>query len=202
MSKIEKNNLKNVLRAKNRQEFRNWLAKNCNSEDECWAIVKMGKPNDGDGNLYYIDAVYEALCFGWIDSSKKKIGNSVYQRFSPRKKNSYWSELNKARFYALTEQGLMTENGKKNAPNYDFKIDEDIAKILKSDKKLFDNFMSFSNLYKRIRICNIQRERKNKQVFEKSLNNFIKQTKEGKMYGNWDDYGLLREYENSFEFKM
>ena len=37
-----------------------------------------------------------ALCFGWIDSSQKVIDGTRYQRFSPRKKNRHWSELNKA----------------------------------------------------------------------------------------------------------
>ena len=196
-------NLENVLDVKNRKQFRDWLQKNHSCKTECWVAVKHGKPVDKD-NLYYLEAVLEALCFGWIDSVKKKINGIAYQRFSPRKKTSYWSELNKARCVMLKDLGLMTESGLKTIPDDNFKVDYEIISILKSDKKLLNNFMKFPNLYKRIRIYNIQIAKKNKDksVFKKALNNFITQTIAGKMYGNWDDYGLLKKYENSFKFDL
>jgi len=199
---IETNVFKNILNVKSRTDFRNWLLKNCNIENECWAVVKAGKPIDDDGNLYYIHAVYEAMCFGWIDSVKKKIDNCVYQRFSPRKKNSHWSELNKARFLFLKDKGLMTECGLKESPSFNFKIDDDFEKMIKSDEILFENFKHFPNLYKRIRICNIQQAKKNRQIFIKALNNFLQQTKKGKMYGNWDDYGVLQSYKDDPNFNF
>jgi uncharacterized protein YdeI (YjbR/CyaY-like superfamily) len=58
----------NVLPVKNRIEFRQWLTLHASKETECWITVKRGKPIDPDV-FYYLDAVEEALCFGWIDST-------------------------------------------------------------------------------------------------------------------------------------
>ena len=79
---------------KNRSEFRSWLAENSQIASECWVTVKRGKPTD-ETEFWYIDAVEEALCFGWIDSNHKLINGVRMQRFTPRKKNSPWTELNK-----------------------------------------------------------------------------------------------------------
>ena len=62
---------KNLLTAHNRNELRIWLAENYDKENECWVIVKRGRPKD-NGIFLYIDAVEEAMCFGWIDSTEKK----------------------------------------------------------------------------------------------------------------------------------
>ena len=82
----------NILRANSRAEFRQWLKENADKQTECWVNVKRGRPVD-DKVFYYLDAVEEALCFGWIDSTHKKIDVIRMQRFTPRKKNSPWTEL-------------------------------------------------------------------------------------------------------------
>ena len=69
-----------VLNVKNRSEFREWLSNNT-TQKECWVVVKRGKPTDDA--FCYLDAVEEALCFGWIDSTAKKVDGVTYQRFSP-----------------------------------------------------------------------------------------------------------------------
>lgn len=87
----------NLLNAKNRKELRQWLMDNHDKEKECWVIVKRGKPQNDD-TFWYIDAVEEAMCFGWIDSTTKRLENGVTaQKLAPRKKRSSWSELNKER---------------------------------------------------------------------------------------------------------
>lgn len=68
---------KNLLPAKNRDELRQWLLENYSKESECWVVVKRGHPVD-NGTFWYIDAVEEAMCFGWIDSTTKKM--DLYQR--------------------------------------------------------------------------------------------------------------------------
>ena len=73
------------------------------SARECWLEVKRGRL-DTPGVFYYLDAVEEALCFGWIDSTQKRIGDRMMQRFSPRRKGSPWSELNKERVRRLERQ--------------------------------------------------------------------------------------------------
>ena len=70
------------------------------------------------GILPYIDVVEEALCFGWIDSTLKKLPDGrLAQRLSPRRKNSHWTELNKQRCQDLEKRGLMTLAGKRVIPS-------------------------------------------------------------------------------------
>ncbi len=95
----------NVLSAKNRSEFRSLLAENSQIASECWVTVKRGKPTD-ETEFWYIDAVEEALCFGWIDSNHKLINGVRMQCFTPRKKNSPWTELNKERVRRLEKLSL------------------------------------------------------------------------------------------------
>lgn len=181
----------NILDCKNSEEFRNWLANNHSTEKECWIDCKRGKPKKDV--FSYIDAVYVALCFGWIDSTYGLVDGVRMQRFSPRRKKSHWSELNKERSRWLIEKGLMTPAGFKALPDLDeeFEIDEDIINALKTDDETWKNFTDFPDLYKRIRISKIQNERKNEDIFKKMLANFIENTKKGKMSGNWNDFGML-----------
>ena len=78
-----------TLDIKNRKQFREWLMLNATKEKECWLNVKRGEPINPNV-FYYLDAVEEALCFGWIDSTFKKVDDVALQRFTPRKKNSLW----------------------------------------------------------------------------------------------------------------
>ena len=70
----------NVLNIYSRQDFRSWLEENCATEKECYVYAQRGKPTDED-ILWYIDAVEEALCFGWIDSTIRIIDGKTMQRF-------------------------------------------------------------------------------------------------------------------------
>lgn len=184
-----------LLDIKKRKDFRHWLIKNSNNVSECWLLLKQGKPTD-DNYLYYIDAVEEALCFGWIDGLHKNIQDIGHlNRFSPRTKNSQWSELNKERCKRLEKLGLMIEYGRKALEKAKpFIIDEDILDLLNNDRDLSNKFYSFPELYRRVRINTIQREKSKPAVYNRMLNNFIKNTKAGKMYGHWDDYGRLINY--------
>lgn len=84
-------------------------------------------------------------------------------------------------------------NGYNQLPDLDeeFEIDDDILELLKKDDETWNNFSSFPQLYRRIKIGNIQRERKKADVFDRMLANFLKATKENKMYGDWNDNGRL-----------
>lgn len=182
----------NILDCKSKEEFYNWLKNNHQTETECWIECKKGKIKDNDV-FYYIDAVYMALCFGWIDSIHRNKDGKTLQKFSPRKKNSPWGELNKERCRWLIKQNLMTESGIKEMPDLDeeFVIEDDILKLLKADETIWNNFNRFPKLYQRIRISNIQRERKKKDVFERMLKHFLEETKSNNIYGEWNDNGRL-----------
>ena len=144
---------KNLLPAKNRDELRQWLLENYNKEDECWVVVKRGRPVD-NGTFWYIDAVEEAMCFGWIDSTTKKMDNGITaQRLAPRRKGSLWSELNKERCRRMEKLGKMTDAGRAILPDMSdsgFVIDERTLKALQANKTVWNNFMSFPPLYRRV----------------------------------------------------
>ena len=183
-----------VLNIKSAAAFRTWLTKNHDKQSECYLNVKKGRPIDNK-TFYYLDAVEVALCFGWIDSSQKVIDGIRYQRFSPRRKNSKWTELNKERVRRLEKLGLMTDAGREVLPKMDsYKIDNDIVTALKK-AKAWDKFNEFPDLYKRVRAYNIAFYKKsNFDIYKKSLKHLIEQTLLGKMYGEWNDYGRLLDY--------
>jgi uncharacterized protein YdeI (YjbR/CyaY-like superfamily) len=183
----------NILECETKEEFYDWLKENHDKEDECFLECKKGKIKQNKDVLYYIDAVYMALCFGWIDSTQRVINGKRYQRFSPRKKNSHWSELNKARCKWLINNKLMTQSGLDVLPDLDeeLEIDKDILKSLKNNKETWENFNNFPELYRRVRIGNIQREKKKSEAYNKALKHFLEKTKENEMYGDWDDNGRL-----------
>ena len=183
----------NILECETKEEFYDWLKENHDKEDECFLECKKGKIKQNKDVLYYIDAVYMALCFGWIDSTQRVINGKRYQRFSPRKKNSHWSELNKARCKWLIKNKLMTQSGLDVLPDLDeeLEIDKDILKSLKNNEETWENFNNFPELYRRVRIGNIQREKKKSEEYNKALKHFLEKTKENEMYGDWDDNGRL-----------
>ena len=141
-----------ILNIVNRREFRAWLETNHATAKACWVCVKRGRPTDNK-HLWYVDSVEEALCFGWIDNTSRNIDGMLIQRFSPRRRNSLWTELNKERARRLERLGLMTNAGRKVLPPMgvrSFKIDEDIESALKS-ARAWAKFKSFPLLYQRIR---------------------------------------------------
>ena len=186
----------NILKIDNRADFRKWLSEHCESESECWVCVKRGCPKDSE-HFWYIDAVEEALCFGWIDSTHKAIDGVRMQRFSPRRKNSTWTELNKERVRRLEKLGLMTDSGRRVLPPMgarSFKIDKDIEIALKN-ARAWTKFKSFPPLYQRIRAYNVMfYKKRNRQMYEQTLDHLVNETKKGKMFGDWNDYGRLIDY--------
>ena len=102
----------NLLHLSSRSELRQWLEENHSREKECWVVMSRSK-TPPPGVLPYIDVVEEALCFGWIDSTLKKLPDGrLAQRLSPRRKNSHWTQLNIERCASLESRGLMTEAGR------------------------------------------------------------------------------------------
>ena len=187
--------MENIQAIKDRVEFRDWLATHP-EETECWVQVKRGRPVDPE-IFYYLDAVEEALCFGWIDSTHNKIDGVRMQRFGPRKKNSPWTELNKERVRRLEKLGLMTDRGRAVLPPMgprSFKVDPDIESAMKATR-VWSGFKSFPPLYQRIRAYNVAfYKRRNPEMYEKTLKHLIEETKAGRMFGEWNDYGRLLDY--------
>lgn len=117
-----------------------------------------------------------------------------------RKKNSPWSELNKERVRRLEKLGLMTDAGRAVLPDMSeqgFVIDSEILALLQSDEQTWHNFQSFPPLYQRVRVDAVQREKGKsgkKAVYESTLAKLIENTRQGIMYGEWNDGGRLLEY--------
>ena len=175
-----------------RQAFRAWLEAHAATAPECWLEVKRGAP--ADGALCYLDAVEEALCFGWIDSTVKQHGGRTLQRFSPRKKNSLWTELNKARVRRLERLGLMTDAGRAVLPKLgprSFRFDSDFIAALKR-ARVWSAFRRFPPLYQRVRAYNVTfYKNRDKHAYERALTHLIHETKKGRLYGDWNDGGRL-----------
>ncbi len=94
----------------NRQEWRLWLKENHTSKQSIWLVYYKKKTNVP--SITYSDAVDEALCFGWIDSTTKSQNDeSFMQFFCVRKPKSTWSKVNKAKIKLLIDSGLMTQAG-------------------------------------------------------------------------------------------
>ncbi|MEX1018315.1 MAG: YdeI/OmpD-associated family protein [Litorilinea sp.] len=178
-----------TLHVTDRVAWRQWLMDNHKAAREIWlvsykAITK--KPR-----ISYLDSVEEALCFGWIDGIAKSLdAESTAQRFTPRRPNSHWTELNKERARRLIAQGLMTEAGFAALPDLSleaFSIPPDILEALQADSQIWANFQAFPPLYQRIRISYINEQRRNPTEFDKRLHSFLKRTRENKMFGQWRD---------------
>lgn len=182
----------NFLDVKNRDKLRLWLMNHHRTARECWGVVKRGRPVD-DGTFWYIDAVEEALCFGWIDSTTKKLDSDVTaQRLTPRRKNSLWSELNKERCRRMERIGRMTDAGRAVLPDMTekgFVIDKEILEALQADPTVWE---IFPTLYQHVRIDTIQiNKKKQPELFRSRLQKLIDNTKKGIMYGEWNDNGRL-----------
>lgn len=188
-----------TIKAKDRTAWREWLEKNHKTFTEIWLLfdVRAASPLENrpeELTVKYLDDVEEAICFGWIDGIQKRFSaHELAQRFTPRKKRSNWTELNKERARRLIRLNLMTEAGTAILPdvNAEFIIAEDIIEVLKAQPNAWSNFLEFPDLYCRVRIGYIEEMRKNRTEFDRRLQNFASKTAANKMFGNWNDGGRL-----------
>jgi uncharacterized protein YdeI (YjbR/CyaY-like superfamily) len=174
-----------TLTAQDRAAWRAWLTRHHADKTEIWLLLpRFEKRASG---LLYLEAVEEALCFGWIDGISKTFDETRRaQRFTPRRPKSNWTELNKDRARRLIAAGLMTPAGAAVLPDLDtsaFRIADDIEAALKRDAQTWSNFEAFPDSYKRIRIGFIEEMRKQPDEFDKRLNNFLHKTKQNKQFG-------------------
>lgn len=168
-----------------RKDWRNWLKKNYKSETEIWLVYP--KKTTGKPHIEYNDAVEEALCFGWIDSTAKKLDEEhTAQRFSPRRPKTKYSQANIERLrYLVARKRVIKEvvESLGDMLNEEFVIPNDILKAIKADKNAWKNFQAFSDSYIRIRIAFIEGARKRPEEFRKRLRHFIEMTEQNKMFG-------------------
>lgn len=148
--------MSDIMEFANREAFRAWLSQNCLTNDGIWLLFgKAGGPK----TIKAVEALEEALCFGWIDGQMQSIDDKSYKKyFSMRRENSKWSEKNKALVKTLEERGVMTdfgrkkieeakENGQWNAPKPAAVTEEQIIQLsalLEGYEPAFTNFKAMS----------------------------------------------------------
>lgn len=139
-----------------RQDWRQWLQQNHGSEQSVWLIYH--KKGTNKPSVTWSEAVDEALCFGWIDSTKRPLDDKKFmQFFSKRKPNSVWSKINKEKVRLLIDKGLITQAGYQSIETAkqngsweildaveDLKIPKDLAAAFKSRSGSKNFFLSLS----------------------------------------------------------
>jgi len=99
-----------VFSPANPQEWREWLEENHLNESAVWLIYY--KKSSQLTTITWSEAVDEALCFGWIDSTARPLDADRYmQFFTKRKPGGGWSKINKEKIRKLTEEGRMSQAG-------------------------------------------------------------------------------------------
>ncbi len=181
-----------TLYVRDRKDWREWLEANFNTEKEIWLIYPS--TDSGKPRIQYNDAVEEALSFGWIDSTVKRIDeNSSVQRFSPRNPDSEYSQANKERLKWLLKKGRLHPSVKESVEKVlrtEFVFPPDILQVIKENKKAWGNYQNFSPAYRRIRVAYINAARNRPDEFKKRLNNFIKKAEQNKLIG----FGGIEKY--------
>jgi uncharacterized protein YdeI (YjbR/CyaY-like superfamily) len=105
-----------TLYVTDRDEFRKWLIKNHQIKKEIW-LIKY-KKSTKKPSIDYVEAVEEAICFGWIDGFEKGMDAECYAiRFSPRRPKSNWTNTNKERARKMIAEGRMSPAGRATLPS-------------------------------------------------------------------------------------
>ena len=153
--------MKQLLYFKNAQEWREWLHENHSKSTGVELIFY--KVDSQFESMRWEEAVQVALCYGWIDSTVRKLdGERRKQGFGPRKDKSVWSKLNKSYIDKLIAENLMHESGlrkieiaKQNGSwtsldaveNHE--IPEDLQQAFDNNSSAFANYLNFSATYRK-----------------------------------------------------
>ena len=101
---------KPIVEFQGKSAWISWLKKNCDKSTGVW--LRLAKKDSGIPSVTYAEAVETALCFGWIDGQAQRLDDEYFlQRFTPRKRNSIWSQVNRAKALDLIDRGLMQPAG-------------------------------------------------------------------------------------------
>ncbi|WP_310379140.1 YdeI/OmpD-associated family protein [Flavobacterium sp.] len=146
---------------KNAIEWRHWLHENHHLSKGIYLIFY--RVNSANESMRWEEAVQVALCYGWIDSTVKKLDEERRkQMFTPRKDKSVWSKLNKTYIEKLLKENLIHESGlaKINTAKQNgswealdavenLLIPEDLLLAFEQQKMAFDNYNKFSPSYRK-----------------------------------------------------
>jgi uncharacterized protein YdeI (YjbR/CyaY-like superfamily) len=145
------------------------------------------KKHTGKPRIPYNDAVEEALCFGWIDSTARRIDDQrTAQRFTPRRPGSALSQMNRERVSRLMRAGKMTPAGLAaiaHRLHERFTVAPDILSALTQNADAWKHFQRFPKSYQRIRIAFVEGARKRPEMFKRRLNYLLKMSALNKKFG-------------------
>jgi uncharacterized protein YdeI (YjbR/CyaY-like superfamily) len=174
-----------ILSAADRSTWRRWLAANYHTQDEIW--LQYHRAHTGKPRVAYNDAVEEALCFGWIDSTVKSIDEDSYaQRFTPRGPRSNYSQTNKERLRRLIDLKQVTPEVAARVTDVldePFVVPRDIETALRVDPIVWQNFKAYSDGCQRIRIAYVDSARNRQDEFDKRLANLLRKTAADSQFG-------------------
>ncbi len=142
-------------------DWYDWLSQNHDKHQAVYLIFY--KLETGMPTMRWEDAVKVALCFGWIDSTVKSLGNGKRrQYFSPRNPKSTWSALNKKYIVELEAQGLIQDGGYKmielaKATGTWTAMDDvengvippELQEAFDANPRAFENYQNFSKGYRK-----------------------------------------------------
>ena len=98
------------VQIESRAEWRAWLDANHESAESIWLVTF--KKASGKPYVSYGAVVEEAICFGWIDSLRRKLDDERSMLLlSPRRPGSAWSKVNKDRVERMNAAGKMHPAG-------------------------------------------------------------------------------------------
>ena len=191
--RVEGMDITDTFYTSDRDEWRSWLIDNSETASEIWLVFPT--KDSGEPSLSYNDAVEEALCFGWIDSTAKRLDDThQLRRFTPRRNGSPYSRANIERLIWLESRGLIHPKVRPSVIDLieaDFVFPEDIIAAIQEDPEAWENYRKLALPYRRIRIAYIDAARDRPDEFRKRLDNFISMTRKGRIitgYGGIDKY--------------
>jgi len=186
-----------LLEIFNKKDFRNWLSKNHNKEKKVGLIIH--KKHTGKNPPSHRELMEEAICFGWIDTTIKRLDDDKYIRyFCRRTKNSTWSYNTLGYAKQLIKEKRMTPSGlefykeglKKKPHDYDLdknpEIPQDLIKALDKSKKARENLSKIAPSYKRTYLRWILRA-KLPETRKKRINSVVKRLLNMKKPGTLKD---------------
>lgn len=171
--------------ATDRDDWRAWLAENHRTEKEIWLVYP--KKHSGKPRIPYADAVEEALCFGWIDSTQKTLDDDhTAQRYTPRRPGIGYSQTNQERLRRMIAQDKVLPEVVESIGDLldrPFRMPPDILRALQADEQAWSHLRRWPDAYLRIRVAHVDHARDDPAEFEKRLRNLVDKSRRGKQYG-------------------
>ena len=175
-----------------RAAWRTWLDENHAASDGLW--LKFAKKGSGFETVSYAEALEASLAYGWIDGQVRKFDEAYYlQRFTPRRRRSRWSKINREKATRLIESGEMKPSGLREVERakadgrwdaaYDSPsnatVPEDLQRALDADEDARSFFEKLDGASRYAILYNVQDARR-PETRARRIEKYVNMLKEGK----------------------